>query len=124
MTLAPNLVITNQSIGDALQFADFEGVDGLVGVGPVDLTLATLIPDINATIPTVMNNLVSQKLIEHQVLGVYFAPSTNYSDLSKCSMPSLCFSSSLRYIDGALTYGGVDSSLVCIMFSYRVLSVL
>ncbi|KAG9313431.1 acid protease [Chiua virens] len=92
--LAPNLVITNQSIGDALSYADFEGVDGIVGVGPVDLTQGTLSPDTNATIPTVMNNLYSQGLIEDEVLGVYFAPSTNYSDTN-----------------GALTFGGIDPSL-------------
>lgn len=86
MTLAPNLVIHNQSIGDALSYADFEGVDGIVGVGPVDLTQGTLSPDTDAMIPTVMNNLVSQGLIEDQVLGVYFAPSTNYSDTSKYPM--------------------------------------
>ncbi|KAN0088293.1 Aspartic peptidase domain containing protein [Tylopilus felleus] len=94
VTLAPNLVITNQSIGDALSYASFEGVDGIVGVGPVDLALGTLSPDTNATIPTAMNNLVSQGLIEDQIFGVYFAPSTNYSDAN-----------------GALTYGGIDSSL-------------
>ncbi|KAG6381827.1 acid protease [Boletus reticuloceps] len=81
VTLAPNLVITNQSIGDALSNAGFQGVDGIVGVGPVDLTLGTLSPDMNATRPTVMNNLVSQGLIKNKVL------------------------------DGALTYGGTDSSL-------------
>ncbi|KAF8448784.1 acid protease [Boletus edulis BED1] len=94
VTLAANLVITNQSIGDALSYADFQGVDGIVGVGPVDLTLGTLSPDTNAAIPTVMNNLVSQGLIENQVLGVYFAPAVSYSDTN-----------------GALTYGGIDSGL-------------
>lgn len=88
VTLAPNLVITNQSIGDALSYASFEGVDGIVGVGPVDLALGTLSPDTNATIPTAMNNLVSQGLIEDQIFGVYFAPSTNYSDASGYSMPN------------------------------------
>ena len=106
----------NQSIGDALYYADFEGVDGIVGVGPVDLTQGTLSPDTNAMIPTVMNNLVSQGLIENQVLGVYFAPSTNYSDTSEYSMPDPWFPSSLRSVDGALTYGGIDSSLVCMRF--------
>ncbi|KIJ65377.1 hypothetical protein HYDPIDRAFT_110424 [Hydnomerulius pinastri MD-312] len=94
VTLAPNLVITNQSIGDALSYADFEGVDGIVGVGPVDLTQGTLSPDTNAMIPTVMNNLISQGLLEEQILGVYFAPATSYSDTN-----------------GALTYGGIDTSL-------------
>lgn len=89
MTLAPNLVITNQSIGDALQSADFQGVDGIIGVGPVDLTHGSLSKDKNATITTVMSNLVSQKLIKHQILGVYFAPATNASDKSKRSVPGL-----------------------------------
>ncbi|KAF8141387.1 acid protease [Boletus edulis] len=87
VTLAANLVITNQSIGDALSYADFQGVDGIVGVGPVDLTLGTLSPDTNAAIPTVMNNLVSQGLIENQP--------RSYSDTN-----------------GALTYGGIDSGLL------------
>lgn len=91
MTLASNLVLTNQSIGDALSYADFPGVDGIVGVGPVDLTRGTLSPDTDATIPTVMNNLVSQRLVEDQVLGVYFAPATSYSDTSEYSMPNPLF---------------------------------
>ncbi|KAG8221143.1 acid protease [Butyriboletus roseoflavus] len=92
--LAPSLVLKNQSIGDALYSTGFEGVDGIVGVGPVDLTQGTLSPDTNTTIPTVIDNLVSQGLVKDQVLGVYFAPATNHSD-----------------INGALTYGGADSSL-------------
>jgi hypothetical protein len=88
VTLAPNLVIANQSIGDAMSYADFEGVDGIVGVGPVILTQGTLSPDTNALIPTVMNNLVSQGLIEDQILGVHFAPATSYSDTSEPSLLS------------------------------------
>ncbi|KAF8432236.1 acid protease [Boletus edulis BED1] len=93
VTLAPNLVIVNQSIGDALSSAGFNFTDGILGLGPPDLTLGTLSPD-NVTIPTVMNNLVSQGLVENQVLGIYFAPPKNNNDTN-----------------GALTYGGTDSSL-------------
>ncbi|KAG1769878.1 acid protease [Suillus placidus] len=92
--LAPGFVITNQSIGDALSYADFEGVDGIVGVGPVILTEGTLSPSTNELIPTVMNNALSQGLITEEVLGVSFAPATSYNDTN-----------------GALTYGGIDSSL-------------
>ncbi|KIO07573.1 hypothetical protein M404DRAFT_8365 [Pisolithus tinctorius Marx 270] len=94
VTLAPNLVIINQSIGDALSYADFEGVDGIIGVGPVILTQGTLSPDTNATILTVTNNAVSQGLIYDQVLGIYFAPANNSSDTN-----------------GEITYGSIDSSL-------------
>ncbi|KAG1718675.1 acid protease [Suillus paluster] len=94
VTLAPGFVITNQSIGDALSYADFEGVDGIVGVGPVILTEGTLSPSTNELIPTVMNNALSQGLITQEILGVSFAPATSYNDTN-----------------GALTYGGIDSSL-------------
>ncbi|EIW85643.1 acid protease [Coniophora puteana RWD-64-598 SS2] len=94
VTLAPGFVIKDQSIGDALSWADFPGVDGIVGVGPADLTVGTLTPDVDATIPTVMDNALKQGLIEQEILGVSFAPATTYSDTN-----------------GALTYGGIDSSL-------------
>ncbi|KAF8448755.1 acid protease [Boletus edulis BED1] len=84
VTLAPNLVSMASS-----------------GVGPVDLTLGTFSPDKNATAPTVMNNLMSQGLIENKVLGVYFGPATNYSDKN-----------------GALTYGGADLSVCEGEFTY------
>ena len=73
-----------------LSYAAFKDVNGIVSVGPVDLTQATLSPDMNAAILTVMNNLVSRGPIENQVLGVYFAPSTNYSDTGRYSMSDPC----------------------------------
>ncbi|KAH7909946.1 acid protease [Hygrophoropsis aurantiaca] len=94
VTLASTLVITKQSIGDALEYADFEGVDGIVGVGPTDLTQGTLSPDTNAMIPTVMDNALKQGWITEEILGVSFAPATSYNDTN-----------------GALTYGGIDESL-------------
>lgn len=84
MTISPDIVIKNQSIGDALEYADFEGVDGIIGVGPLDLTTGTLYPDVNATIPTVLENALEQGLIPTEILGVSFAPATDYSDTSKC----------------------------------------
>ncbi|KZT68718.1 acid protease [Daedalea quercina L-15889] len=94
VTISSDIVIKNQSIGDALEFADFEGVDGIIGVGPTDLTLGTLYPDINASIPTVMDNALEQGLIAAEILGVSFAPADDYNDTN-----------------GALTFGGVDGSL-------------
>ena len=41
---------TNPSV--MVAYADFEGANGIIGVGPVDLTQATLSPDTNATIPS------------------------------------------------------------------------
>jgi hypothetical protein len=39
VTLSPSLIITNQSIGVAKKISDFgEGIDGVLGIGPTDLT--------------------------------------------------------------------------------------
>jgi hypothetical protein len=80
VTLAADFVITEQSISDALQYADFGGVEGIIGVGPVDLTKGTLSPDTHASIPTIINN--AWKLIKKQIFGVSFAPVTISNDTS------------------------------------------
>lgn len=82
VSLADNFVITKQSIGDALQFKDFNGVDGIIGFGPVDLTQGTQIPDTNALVPTIMDNSLKQGLIKNQILGISFAPATSSNDKS------------------------------------------
>ncbi|KII86390.1 hypothetical protein PLICRDRAFT_114346 [Plicaturopsis crispa FD-325 SS-3] len=105
VTIGPGFVIKNQSIGDALKYAQFEGVDGIIGVGPVDLTEGTLPNDKKALIPTVTNNAVSQKLISSEILGVSFAPSTKENDTN-----------------GALTFGGADSAYYTGKISYTPLT--
>ncbi|OSX61338.1 hypothetical protein POSPLADRAFT_1171012 [Postia placenta MAD-698-R-SB12] len=94
VTIAPDFVITNQSIGNAINSSSFEGVDGIIGVGPVDLTQFTLATEPNATIPTVLDNALAQGLISQQVLGVSFAPADSNSS-----------------INGKLTFGGADDEL-------------
>lgn len=91
VTLAAGFVITNQSIGDALKFASFDGVDGIIGVGPVDLTQGKLYPDTGALTPTIMDNALKQGLIKQQIFGISFAPATTSNDTN-----------------GAITYGGID----------------
>lgn len=44
VTIASGLVIPNQSIGVASTSSGFSGVDGILGIGPVDLTVGTLSP--------------------------------------------------------------------------------
>ncbi|KAF8174814.1 aspartic peptidase domain-containing protein [Mycena galopus ATCC 62051] len=72
------LTITKQSIGDGTKNSGFEGVDGIIGFGPVDLTEDTVSG--STTVPTVMNNLLSQGTITDQVLGVSFAPESGSDD--------------------------------------------
>lgn len=95
VTLGPGLVIEQQQIGVAIISQGFEGVDGILGVGPVDLTQGTLQNDPNAFVPTVSDNLLSQGAISEEVLGIFFAPTT-----------------SVVAANGEMTFGGIDSSKI------------
>ncbi|KIM47467.1 hypothetical protein M413DRAFT_439126 [Hebeloma cylindrosporum] len=93
VTLAPGLVIPKQSIGVASTSTGFAGVDGILGIGPVDLTVGTLSPATNSPIPTVTDNLFANGVITANEIGVSFEPTTT---------PEV--------LNGELTWGGTDSS--------------
>ena len=99
VTLSSALVITDQSIGVATKSSGFEGVDGILGIGPVDLTEDT-VSNTNE-VPTVTDNLFSQGTIPEEVVGVYYAPTTSESDTN-----------------GELTFGGVDTSKTTSSITY------
>ncbi|KAF8639298.1 hypothetical protein AX17_001609 [Amanita inopinata Kibby_2008] len=101
VTITPSLVIANQSIGAATASTGFTGYDGILGIGPVDLTQGTLIPDTNAEIPTVTDNAFAQKLIVANEIGVSFEPTNSLSNMN-----------------GELTWGGVDSTKFTGALSY------
>ncbi|KAG2355984.1 aspartic peptidase domain-containing protein [Suillus spraguei] len=99
ITLNPDLVIDNQFIGVALNHSELDdGLDGLLGLGPVDLTQGI----VNNTyeVPTVTDNLFAQKKISSEVLGVFFAPASS-NDSS-----------------GELTFGGYNASKITGNLSY------
>jgi cathepsin E len=60
-------------------------------LGPDDLTIGTLIPDITSVIPTVTDNLFKMREIAQDLIAVSFEPST-----SKLAT------------NGELTFGGTD----------------
>ncbi|KZT38604.1 acid protease [Sistotremastrum suecicum HHB10207 ss-3] len=91
ITLGSGLTITNQSIGVASQSSGFGGIDGILGLGPVDLTYQSV--DGVSSVPTIIDNLYAQGTIPQEILGIYFQPS------SESHSPN-----------GELTYGGVDAS--------------
>ena len=118
MTLSSDLVITGQGVGVASRSSGFDGVDGILGIGPTDLTgkssilsLKFSLNDVSSSlegtvsgvseVPTVTDNLFTQGTISEKVVGVYFAP-TN----------------SLETTNGELTFGGVDSSLITGSIAY------
>lgn len=87
------LTVSKQSIGAATSSSGFQGVDGIIGFGPVDLTEDT-VSNAN-TVPTFMDNLYSQRSISTEVLGVSFRPESGSDDDDT---------------NGELTLGGIDSS--------------
>ncbi|KAK7680342.1 hypothetical protein QCA50_016582 [Cerrena zonata] len=93
ITLAPGFVISNQSIGVAIEDAGFDGVDGIIGIGPTDLTCATLFPDTSDCPATVTDNAFAQGLIESSLVGISFEPTTE-----------------LETTNGEISFGGVDTS--------------
>ena len=84
-------MIQNQSIGVASSAQGFQGVDGILGIGPVDLTEGTVSG--NAPVPTVTDNLFAQGTIANDSIGIFYQPTTEEGALN-----------------GELTFGGVDSS--------------
>ncbi|TFY81525.1 hypothetical protein EWM64_g2487 [Hericium alpestre] len=94
VTVASGLVIPKQSIGVASRSEGFDGFDGILGIGPTDLTEGTLSPDTRSSIPTVTDNLFSQGTISSNLVAVSFEPTTSASAVT----------------NGELSFGGTDSS--------------
>ncbi|GJE89616.1 aspartic peptidase A1 [Phanerochaete sordida] len=86
-----SLVISGQSIGVASRSSGFSGTDGILGIGPVDLTQGTVSG--SNSVPTVTDNLLSQGTISTEVVAVSFEPTTQES-----------------VTNGELTFGGTDST--------------
>ncbi|KAG1737825.1 acid protease [Suillus paluster] len=97
VTLGP-LSIAQQSIGVASKSAGFQGVDGVLGIGPVGLTKGTV--SNMDTVPTITHNLFTQESTSSEILGVYFVPASEYD------------------ATGTLTFGGWNSSLITSDITY------
>ncbi|KAF9343100.1 hypothetical protein BGX26_006270, partial [Mortierella sp. AD094] len=108
VTLGSGLVLPKQSIGVASQSKGFHGVDGILGLGPVDLTKGTLTPDTDSTVPTVIDNLFSDGTIPEHLYSVSFEPITD---------------SSGSQTNGEITFGGVDSSKFTGAITYAPITV-
>ena len=101
VTLGKGLVITEQSIavgslttGTPLNGAHpLNGADGVLGLGPVNLTLGTLPNAPTTTITTVTHNLYIQGIIPTELVCISFEP-VSPTDITL----------------GQLAFGGVDTS--------------
>ncbi|KAF8869591.1 acid protease [Gymnopilus junonius] len=93
VTLGSGLVIQNQSIGVAQRASGFSDVDGILGIGPVDLTEGTV--SNTTTVPTVTDNLFAQGTIPQESIGISYEPTTSEGS-----------------VNGELTFGGVDDTKI------------
>ncbi|KAJ8593943.1 acid protease [Rhizopogon salebrosus TDB-379] len=91
VTLGPNLIIQNQGVGVASSAQGFQDVDGILGVGPVDLTQGTV--SNTSDVPTVTDNLYAQGTISSNSIGVFYEPS-----------------STANVTNGEITFGGTDNT--------------
>ncbi|CAE7145028.1 unnamed protein product [Rhizoctonia solani] len=90
VTLSPTLSIANMPFGVA-SFTDLEGIDGILGLGPASLSQGVLKPNNNELVPTIMDALVAQNQIRHNIFGLSFAPFTSQGK-----------------VDGRLSFGAVN----------------
>ncbi|KAI9450421.1 aspartic peptidase A1 [Lactarius psammicola] len=120
VTLGDGLVIPGQSIGVASNSNGFNGLDGILGIGPVGLTIGTLSPATDTSIPTVTDNLFSQGTIASNLVSVSFEPTTTTSvengELTFGDTDSTKFTGSLTFIPGTTTspaneFWGIDQSI-------------
>ncbi|KAH9896007.1 aspartic proteinase from Irpex Lacteus [Cubamyces lactineus] len=89
----PGTTVLGQSIGVASETFDFQGFDGVLGLGPNDLTLGTLSPDSTSTPLTVVDNLFFQAAIASHMFSISFEPPVVGPTLN-----------------GELSFGGTDST--------------
>ncbi|KAF8317081.1 acid protease [Clavulina sp. PMI_390] len=95
------LIVPNQSFGVASKTSGFANVDGILGLGPVDLTSGTV--SNASTVPTFMENLHREGAISINSLGVYFTP---------------LHGSDTEEVNGELSLGGPHSSRYTGKLSY------
>jgi len=80
VSLGDGLVINEQSIGVASESQGFSGVDGILVLGPVNLTEDTLDEQPDQLIPTVTDTLFAQNRISSNLVAVSFQPTTTAED--------------------------------------------
>ncbi|KAL4253204.1 peptidase A1 family protein [Abortiporus biennis] len=121
LTLAPGFVIRNQSLGVALVAPGFEDVDGILGLGPQDLTCNTLFPDDTTCVPTVTDNSLNQGLIDSKLVGISFEPTDTMDpvtngEISFGNIDTTKFTGKLSYVPitetfPATEYVGIDQNI-------------
>lgn len=119
VTIASGIAISQQSIGVA---SDSDGIypyDGILGIGPRNLSVGTLWPDNSSAIPTVKDNLYQEGKISQNLVALYFEPTNSTSaahgEVVFGSTDSSKYTGNITYLPITETvpadgYWGVDAS--------------
>lgn len=94
------LNVPGQGVAAATASSGFSGVDGILGIGPTDLTEGTIVGSPTESIPTVTDNAFALGLINERAVGVFFAPTQSGGN------------------PGELTFGGADASKFAAPLTY------
>lgn len=89
-----DIIIHNQQFGSAVTSFGFEGVDGILGIGPQDRTFNTTGDNPLTLIPTVSDQMLKQNIISKNVTSVSLSPLTTADFV----------------VDGEVVFGGIDTS--------------
>ena len=93
VTFGDNYHIADQLIGNASEYPDLNGADGVLGIGPVVLSRGTLTNQVRTIIPTVTRSLYTQGTISQELVSLSFEPM-----------------SSNEFTYGELTFGTTDTT--------------
>lgn len=107
--LTLNGVSFTQSIGVARTSTGFQDVDGILGIGPTNLTTGTLSPDAQEEIPTVTDVLYSQGDIDNPAVTITnttltFGPATSV-DVTYASITTSSPANTFWGVDASFAYG-------------------
>ncbi|KAI0338511.1 acid protease [Trametopsis cervina] len=116
--LGSELVIGSQSIGVANESHGFDGTfDGILGLGPTDLTRGT-VKGSSETIPTVLDNLSTQKSIATNAFSMFLPPYTSNEpgSLDFGDPDSSKYTGEIQYVpitqaSPANAYWGIDQTI-------------
>ncbi|KAG2365280.1 aspartic peptidase domain-containing protein [Suillus spraguei] len=117
VTLGHGLTIPNYELAVASTSKNLRFHDGVLGLGPRDLTVGTLTNDLFATYPTFTDWLVIAGAIGRNIVGIFFRPlngdgDTNVGELVFGEPDYTKCTSNIVYtywgIDQRITYGNTD----------------
>ncbi|KAF9562690.1 hypothetical protein EC968_005172 [Mortierella alpina] len=90
-----DVTLSQQSIGVASKSKGYDDVDGVLGLGPSDLSVGTLSPHAESSIPTVVDSMFAQGIIGANMFSIFFEPITEHDAIQQ---------------KGQIFFGGTDRS--------------